>query len=123
MELRVKENGQLSLGSAYKMIATGWVFGVGGVFALIFIPMFVVFLIVALSGQPMNVNGEITTGWAAFLPMLMMFIVFPFIIGFHAIIFGGMVVLGLVAYRQFRPITVKITSGSGTQTATDTRTQ
>ncbi|GJL97959.1 MAG: hypothetical protein DHS20C06_17760 [Hyphobacterium sp.] len=123
MELRVKENGQLSLGSAYKMIATGWMFGVGGFFAMMFIPMFIIFLIMALSGQPMSVNGEMTTGWAAFSPMLIMLVMMPVVIAFHAVMFGGMIVLGLVAYRQFRPITVKFPAGSGGQSSSGSNPQ
>jgi hypothetical protein len=123
MELRVKENGQLSLGSAYKMIATGWVLGVGGFFAMMFIPMFIIFLIMALSGQPVSVNGEMTTGWAAFSPMLIMLVMMPVVIAFHAVMFGGMIVLGLVAYRQFRPITVKCPPGSGVLSSSDDNSQ
>jgi len=123
MELRVKENGQLSLGSAYKMIAKGYVIGAGGFVAIFMIPMFIIFLIGALSGQPMSVNGEMTTGWAAYTPMLMMFVMFPVIVGLQAIMFGGMVVLGLVVYRQFRPINVKFPPGSEGQSTTDETAQ
>lgn len=112
MELRVKENGQLSLGSAYRLIATGWVLGVGGFFAIMIIPMLIIFLITLLAGQPVMVNGEMTTGWSALAPMLFILVMFPLIIVFHAVMFGGMIVLGLVAYRQFRPITVKRSPGS-----------
>ncbi|WP_394692111.1 hypothetical protein [Hyphobacterium sp.] len=101
MKLSVRD-GKLRLRSAFKLIFFGWVFGIGGFFALIFLLM----MLIALAGGPIDINGETVSGSAAFIQMLPMMILLPVIIVFQGAIFSGLMVLGLLIYRLFWPIRV-----------------
>jgi len=102
-------NGNLTLGSAYKLTFAAWCVGIGGFFLFFFLLMVAIFFITALAGGPVMVNGEVHTGAAAmqsllaFVPML---ILLPLIIVMQGAMFSGLMVLGLLVYRQFRPIQV-----------------
>jgi len=106
MNLTVRD-GQLTLGSVFKLVAISWLcFGLivfGGLFLLIF-------LIGAASGT-MMVNGETVDGrgavMAATLPMLLLL---PVIIALQAAMFGGFVAAGAALFRLRKPLSVKIES-------------
>lgn len=102
MNLKIRD-GQLTLGSVFKLVAISWLcFGVvfvGGIFLLIFI-------IGAVSGQ-MMVNGDMVQGRAAVIgAMAPMAILIPIIIAVQAVLFGGFVLAGAALYRLRRPISV-----------------
>lgn len=101
MKLSVKD-GNLRLRSAFKLIFFGWLFGIGGFFVLILFLM----TIIALAGGPIEVNGETVSGSAALVQMLPMMILMPIIIVLQGAMFAGLMVLGLLVYRTFRPIRV-----------------
>lgn len=71
------------------------------------IPIFVLILVGAtLSGQ-MSVNGEMVYGsGAVLLQLLPMIILVPIIIVMQAFIVGGLLTLGVLIYRQWRPLAV-----------------
>ncbi|MCF6293825.1 MAG: hypothetical protein L3J04_10570, partial [Robiginitomaculum sp.] len=100
MKLRVR-NGNLTLGSVFKLIFIGWVF-FGGFFAGFII--FIIVLATAFTGN-MMVNGEIVQGRVeALLAILPMLLLFPLIVAFHALFFAGFVSFGLWLYRLKRPL-------------------
>lgn len=101
MKLSVKD-GNLRLRSAFKLIFFGWLFGIGGFFVVILFLM----TIIALAGGPITVNGETVSGSAALVQMLPMMILMPIIIVLQGAMFAGLMVLGLLVYRTFRPIRV-----------------
>ena len=101
MKLSVKD-GNLRLRSAFKLIFFGWLFGIGGFFVVILFLM----TIIALAGGPITVNGETVSGSAALVQMLPMMIFMPIIIVLQGAMFAGLMVLGLLVYRTFRPIRV-----------------
>lgn len=103
MELKTR-NGKLYLGSAYRLIVTGWMIGfgvvVGGMFLLIM-------LLTLLFGGTTTVNGEVVEGTGPLLAALGMgLIMVPVIIIAHAFMFGGIILLGLLIYRSRKPIRV-----------------
>lgn len=100
------DGGKLKLVSAYKMIFFAWIIGIGGFFMLIFIPMILISIFSVMTGSEVMMNGEPVSGWRAFAPILMIFFLFPVAILFHAAMFGGVLTIGLLVYRQFRPIEV-----------------
>jgi len=96
-------DGKLSLGSAYKLFVVGWVIGIGGFFLAIFL----IIILTAFLGAPVTINGEIVEGHPdSVLAVLPMLILVPVIVIFHAFMFGGLWLLGLVIYRLKSPITV-----------------
>ncbi len=106
MNLTVRD-GQLTLGSVFKLVAISWLcFGLlffGGLFLLIFV-------IGAASGT-MLVNGETVEGggaiMAATLPMLLFL---PVVIGLQAAMFGGAIAAGAALLRLRKPLSVTIES-------------
>lgn len=106
MNLTVRD-GQLTLGSVFKLVATSWLcFGLivfGGLFLLIF-------LLGAASGT-MMVNGESVAGRQAVLAVgVPMLLLVPVIIAMQAVMFGGFVTLGAALLRLRRPLSVTIES-------------
>lgn len=102
MELRTT-GGQLKLGGAFKLVATGYFLGAG----VIFFPLFALITVITLAvGVPPTLNGEPVEGSAgifvAFLPLIMV----PVILAIQAVMFGGLAVLGLWLYTKRRPIRV-----------------
>ena len=108
MRLRTR-NGQLSLGSIYKLVVVGWTF----TWTLLFAFIFVLMILRSLSGAPLTVNGEAAYGVGAFLAgALPAMIFFPIVAFIQALIFGGFFVLAMMIYRMFSPITVETESAS-----------
>lgn len=102
MNLKIRD-GQLTMGSVFKLVAISWLcFGVvffGGIFLLIFI-------IGAASGQ-MIVNGDMVQGHAAVIgAMAPMVILVPIVIAIQSVLFGGFVLAGAALYRLRRPMSV-----------------
>ena len=102
MELQTKD-GNLTLGSAYRLIVTAWIISWG-----VFVGFIMLFLILtaALTGT-MMINGEMVSGRGTILmDMLPILALFPMIIVLHAFMFGGFLVFGLWVYRLKKPIKV-----------------
>ena len=102
MELKTKD-GNLTLGSAYRLIVTAWIISWGAMMAFV---LLLLFLAALLTGE-MMVNGEVVQGrgtaLAAMLPML---VLFPVVIAMQAFMFGGFLLGGLWLYRLKRPLRV-----------------
>lgn len=102
MQINVR-NGTLSLGSVYKLIFAGWLISWGAFAGFV---LCLLLLIAMLTGS-MHVNGDEVQGRSAVLAALVpMFILFPLIIFFHALMFSGFLTLGVWLYRKIRPITL-----------------
>jgi len=102
MQLRTV-NGELTLGSVYKLIVWGWLIGWG----IFFIPIMLLIVIGATIAGEMSVNGEMIYGHGLVLLHVLPFLVLiPIIIVMHAFMFGGLLTLGVSIYRRFRPLTV-----------------
>lgn len=104
MNLKIRD-GQLTLGSVFKVVAVGWacVGGVfcGGIFLLLAV-------IAAVTGQ-MTVNGELVQGRGAALGALAPAIVFlPVAIALQGVIFGAFITVGAALYRLRRPLSVTV---------------
>lgn len=102
MKLRTT-GGQLNLGGAFKLVATGYFLGAG----VIFIPLLALVTVITLAaGVPPTLNGEPVEGsggiLVAFLPLIMV----PVIFAIQAVMFGGLAVLGLWLYTKRKPIRV-----------------
>lgn len=102
MNLKIRD-GQLTLGSVFKVVAVGWAcFGgvfLGGIFLLLAI-------IAAVTGQ-MAVNGEMVHGrGAALAAMAPMIVLLPLIIAIQGVIFGAFITIGAALYRLRRPLSV-----------------
>ena len=103
-------NGQLKIGSAYWLCATG--FGLG--FGVFFMGIFLLILVGALVMGEGQINGEAVQGRGALLLTMLPALVFaPIAIAFNALIWGGMMTLGLKLYTLRRPITVVETGVAG----------
>lgn len=106
MNLTVR-NGQLTLGSVFKLVAIAWLcFGfivVGGFFLLI--------MLIGVASGSMTVNGEAVVGrGTVLLSMLPMLVILPLAIVMQAVMFGGMVMAGAALFRLRRPLTVSVES-------------
>lgn len=102
MDLRTV-NGQLKPGAAFRLIATGYLFGAGA----LFIPLFAVITIVmVVGGAPMKVNGENVHGSARLLAQLAPVLMVPIILAMQSVMIGGLIVFGLWLYQKRRPIRV-----------------
>jgi hypothetical protein len=101
LELRT-QGGKLKLGGAFKLVATGYFLGA----LAIFLPLFALVTVVSLAaGVPPMVNGQEVEGGGvlvAILPMIML----PVVLAFQAVMFGGLVAMGLWLYHKRRPIRV-----------------
>ena len=102
MELKTKD-GDLTLGSAYRLIVTAWVLSWGAFMGFV---LLLLLLLTLLTGE-MTVNGELVEGrGAALASMLPMLVLFPVVIVMHAFMFGGFLIGGLWLYRLKRPLRV-----------------
>lgn len=106
MNLTVR-NGQLTLGSVFKLVAVSWLcFGfivVGGFFLLI--------MLIGVASGSMTVNGEAVVGrGTVFLSMLPMLVMLPLVIAMQAVMFGGMITAGAALLRLRRPLAVTVES-------------
>lgn len=111
MELRTV-GGRLKLDSTFKMVATGYVVGAG----VIFLPLIILVTLVSFAaGAPMTVNGEVVErgGFLTFLPIVMV----PAILAMQALMFGGLVTLGLWLFQMRWPIRVVSDSAQPPPTA------
>lgn len=108
MELRTV-GGQLKLASVFKLVATGYGIGAG----VIFIPLFGLVILTGLaSGAPMKVNGEVVEGGARLAFALIPLVMVPFIVAMQAVMFGGLIFLGLWLYQKRRPLHVVAEDGA-----------
>lgn len=104
MNLKIRD-GQLTLGSVFKLVAISWAcFGViviGGLFLLM--------LLIGLASGSMSVNGDMVQGRGAVLvAMIPMVILLPIVVAIQALIFGGFVTIGAALYRQRRPLSITV---------------
>lgn len=102
MQLRTVD-GKLTLGSVYKLIVWGWLIG----WSIFFIPIMLLIVVGGTLAGQMSVNGEMVYGHGTvFMHMAPMLILAPLIIVMHAFMFGGLITLGVLIYRKWRPLTV-----------------
>lgn len=102
MQLRTVD-GKLTLGSVYKIVVWGWLIG----WSIFMIPIFLLIVIGATISGQMSWNGEMIYGSGEIFMRLLPFVFLPpIIIVFHAFMFGGLITLGVLIYRRFRPLTV-----------------
>jgi hypothetical protein len=102
MQLRIRD-GQLTLGSAYKLMVWGWILGMGTFMGGVFLLMVLLSL---LTGQ-MGVNGEMVQGTGpTLLALAPGLIMLPIIIVLHAFCIGGIILFGLWLYRTRNPLAV-----------------
>lgn len=102
MKLRTVD-GQLTLGSVYKLFVVGWIGFWTAFAALIFLILFVIALV---TGE-MTINGEVIHGRAAALGMMApMAILFPVVIVLQAFLFAGFMTGGVWLYRLRGELTV-----------------
>jgi hypothetical protein len=101
MEIKAVD-GKLSLGSLFGPIAVGYGIGAG----VIFIPMFLLIGVLSLvTPAGVDQGGQTVSASAMFLPMIIMV---PFILAMQAVMFGGLIMLGLSIYRLWG--TLRVTS-------------
>ena len=102
MQLRTVD-GKLTLGSVYKIVVWGWAIGWG----VIFIPFILIFAIGATLSGKISWNGEMIYGSGEVFMHVLPFLLLPLVaIVFHAFTFGGLIALGVLIYRRFRPLPV-----------------
>ena len=89
----IVENGALSPGSVFKLVAIGWFVGVGALFVLVLIPMLIVGSIALVS------DNAPTVQW----PDLLTIIMIPIVLAGQAIMFGAIGALGYVALDAIGP--------------------
>jgi hypothetical protein len=92
MKLYVR-NGALQASSFFKFVFVGVLIGEGLMFGIPFLIISAIFAGAVASGQP--IEGNAAHMWWMFPVM------FPLIIFMHALMFGGMIVLGLWIYSRF----------------------
>lgn len=92
MKLYVRK-GALQASSFFKFVFVGVLIGEGLIFGIPFLAVTAMMLIAVASGQP--IEGNAAHLWWVFP------IMFPIIILMHALMFGGMIVLGLWLYSRF----------------------
>lgn len=96
-------DGKLTLGSVYKIVVWGWIIGWG----VFFVPIALLIVIGATIAGEMSFNGQMIYGHGTvFMHMLPVLILLPIIIIMHAFMFGGLITLGVLIYRHFRPLSV-----------------
>lgn len=102
MQLRTVD-GNLTLGSAYKLFVWSWTLSCG-----LFMGAFLIIIVlVTLATGQMAVNGEMVQGRGpALMAMLPMLLLFPVFIVLHAFIFGAFLTFGAWLYRLRRPLRV-----------------
>lgn len=93
------ENGALSASSVAKLIAIGWFFGWGALFAVFLIPMLVfVFISLASSG------GLTSVRWTE----LAILFLFPVVLGLQAIMVGAIGALGYAIFTRYRSLKLEV---------------
>jgi len=102
MQLKTVD-GQLTLGSAFKLIVIGWLIS----FTLLFGAIFVAVAISSVVSGEIVVNGELVRGRGAVLAAIAPFVlVIPIVVPLHALVFGGLMTAGLWLYRLHKPLRV-----------------
>lgn len=100
-------NGNLTIGSVYRLFVVGWVLGFGILFTAIAL---FIFVSAAITGEA-NINGvhvrDRTQVIATFAPVLAV----PIIIFVQGFIAAGLMTFGVRIYRLWSPLTVESTSG------------
>ncbi len=97
------EDGNLTLGSAYRVIFWGWVFS----WSALLIPTSLIITVGALMSGQMNVNGEMVYGVGQILTRLLpFFVMLPIVIVMQAFIIGAFLTFGLWLYRHWKPLSV-----------------
>ena len=101
-------NGNLTMGSVYRLFVVGWALGFGAFFTAIALFIFVA---AAVTGEA-TINGVEVRDRAqvisAFAPMLL---IGPVIIFFQSFILAGLMTFGIRVYRHWFPLTVEATTG------------
>lgn len=93
--------GRLKPGGAFKLVATGYFFGT----MVIFLPLFALVTVISLAaGVPPTLNGVPVEGSGGILVSILLLVIVPVVLAFQAVMFGGLVVLGLWLYNKRRPI-------------------
>lgn len=99
MNIKVVD-GKLSIGSLFVPVVAGYAIGAGA----IFLPMALLTgLLIALSPGVVDQNGQAVSGAAMGLPMIIMV---PVIVVIQGVMIGGLVLLGLVIYRNWGTLRV-----------------
>lgn len=102
MKLRTVD-GQLTLGSVFKLFVVGWICSWIALFGLIF----ALLLVVGVASGSMVVNGEVVHGRTSVLMQMLPFLViFPVAVVLQGFLFAGMLTGGVWLYRLKRPLTV-----------------
>ena len=96
-------NGQLSLGSIYKLFVAAWATAWTSLFGCIFVILVVVTL---LTGE-IFVNDQVVQGRIpALLAMSPMLVLFPVVVLLQSFIFAAFLTGGVWLYRKIRPLQV-----------------
>jgi hypothetical protein len=96
-------DGELTLGSAYKLFFVGWLFSWS---VLVGVTLLFLVLLTVVTGQ-VAVNDEMVYGTGpALRAMLPILVLFPPIVVFQAFIFAGFLTFGIWLYRLRRPLLV-----------------
>lgn len=102
MQLRTVD-GNLTLGSVYKLFVWSWVLSWGAFLGAI---LLLLTLIALVTGQ-MLVNGEMVQGrGSAVFAMLPMLVLFPIVIVLQGFMFAAFLTFGAWLYRLRRPLKV-----------------
>lgn len=102
MQLRTV-NGNLTLGSVYKLFVWSWVLSWGAFMGAILLLL----TLIALATGQMFVNGELVQGRGpAAFAMLPMFVLFPIVIVVQGFMFAAFLTFGAWLYRLRRPLKV-----------------
>lgn len=96
-------DGNLTLGSAYKLVVCGFLV----CFGALMIPIMVIITVGALLSGEINDNGHIVRGIGPVFRVLQPMFLIPIIVVMQAFIFGGIVTSGLWLYRHWRPLRVE----------------
>lgn len=104
MNLKIRD-GQITLGSVFKLVATGYAcFGIvffGGIFLLL--------ILIGIGSGSMTVNGDMVQGRGSVLAaMLPAVILLPIVIAIQAVVFGIFVTVGAALYRLRKPLAVNV---------------
>ncbi|MFT4954363.1 MAG: hypothetical protein ACI8U3_000734 [Brevundimonas sp.] len=104
MNLTIRD-GQLTLGSVFKLVAISWLcFGV-----VVFGGLFLLLLLIGVASGSMVVNGDMVQGRGSVLvAMLPLLILLPIIFALQAVIFGAFATAGAALYRLRKPLSVTV---------------
>lgn len=99
MEIKAVD-GKLSVSSLFGPVAVGYGIGAGA----IFLPMLLLFGLLSLFAPAgVDQNGQTVSTSAMLLPA---FIMVPFILAMQAVMFAGLIILGLSIYRMWGTLRV-----------------